>query len=196
MTDAKSTIAKVFGKNAPPLKISDDDIHDEAVARALIGTKQLRDEIAHWRSRAEKAEAECFTQKHEFEAKVSMARHDNDGLRRQNADVTNKMEHYQISLLKLKTKINDLEMFFKAELGRMVDAVNHSANGSINFANGSAKTISKFLDDFHEEIQKTEYAPNEKPKPSFEPISTVDQDRLESLVSKLKPEPTDDSIQH
>jgi chromosome segregation ATPase len=196
MTDIKSPISRVFGGVKPPNKLSEDDIHDEAVARALIGTKQLRDEIHHWRQRAEKAETDIFTMKHEFEAKISMARHDNDSLRKQNTDISAKMEHYQISLLKLKTKINDLEMFFKLELKRMVDSVNHSANGAINFCNGSANSITKFLDDFHEEIQKTEYAPNEKPKPTLEPISTVDQDRLEDLVSKLKPEKDNDSIQH
>jgi hypothetical protein len=194
MTDTKSTIAKVFGaKN--PVKISEDELHDEAVVRAITGTKQLRDEIAHWRSRAEKAETDNFTMKHEFDAKIGMARHDNEGLRKQNNDISAKMEHYQISLLKLKTKINDLEMFFRSELGRMVDSVNHSANGAINFANGSAKTITAFLDDFHEEIQKTEYAPNEGPKLPLHQMSPEDQYELQSLVSKFKPEPND-PVQH
>lgn len=195
MTDSKSTIAKVFGSKSPPVRLTEQDLHDEAVIRAITGTKQLREEIAHWRERAEKAETENFTMKHEFDAKISMARHDNDGLRKQNSDVTIKMEHYQISLLKLKTKINDLEMFFKLELTRMIDSINHAANGAIGFANGSAKGITKFLDDFHEEIQKTEYAPNdERPRPVPDPISADDQDRLESLVSKLKPEAQNDTI--
>jgi hypothetical protein len=125
-----------------------------------------------------------------------MARHDNDSLRKQNGEIVIKMEHYQISLLKLKTKINDLEMFFKLELKRMVEAVNHSANGCIGFANGSASAITKFLDDFHEEIQKTEYVPNEKPRDKLEPISQQEQSSLEALVAKLKPEGTDDSVQH
>jgi chromosome segregation ATPase len=196
MTD-KSTLSKVFGtKVVPTVKISDDDLHDEAVARALTGTRQLREEIHHWRARAEKAETDVFTMKHEFDAKLSMARHDNDSLRKQNSNISIKMEHYQISLLKLKTKINDLEMFFKLELKRLTESVNHSANGMIGFANGSASAITKFLDDFHEEIQKTEYAPNEAPKPKPEPITSQDQSDLEALVAKLKPENTDDSVQH
>lgn len=196
MTDTKSTIAKVFsgGKN-PPVRLTEQDLHDEAVIRAITGTKQLREEIAHWRERAEKAETDNFTMKHEFDAKVTMARHDNDGLRRQNTEIVAKMEHYQISLLKLKTKINDLEMFFRLEMKRMEEAVKQSAHGMISFAQGSANAIVNFLDDFHEEIQKTEYAPNEKPKPPLEPLTAGDQDRLESLVSKLKAE-KDDPVQH
>jgi hypothetical protein len=192
----KGPLAKVFGSKNPPTRLTEQDLHDEAVIRAITGTKQLREEIAHWRERAEKAETDNFTMKHEFDAKISMARHDNDGLRKQNNDIVAKMEHYQISLLKLKTKINDLEMFFRLEMKRMEEAVKQSANGMILFAQGSANTMVNFLDDFHEEIQKTEYAPNEKPKPPLDPITPEDQDRLETLVGKLRAEKTDDSVQH
>jgi hypothetical protein len=208
-------IAKALGlkgkaSTLPP--ITDEELYEEAVTRAISGSHEMRKEIKHWRTRAEVAEAELQTRTHEHEAKRAALRGDNDSLRKQLSDLGHKHEFYMRRALELTTKCNDLEMFVAHELTRihettqqqtlgLVSAINNTqtqlneaakalAEGITHMVGGSAKSLRDYLDDMHKRAAAAEYAPSElKPLPEDgRSILTDEQEaELQTLAARLAP---------
>jgi hypothetical protein len=189
----QQTLGKVLGLRAkatnqatlPP--ITDEELHDEAIVRALSGSHALRNDMKMYKQRAEQFEEELTTRTHEFESKLVALKTENNMLREKLHDTGAKMEHYQKEALALLTKSDDIEMFFISELGRMVELANQSANQMISGINGSAGTMRKFLDDLHEKRKGGEYAKTrDVPKPHFA-LDPDDEKTLKDLAPKFAP---------
>ena len=146
-----------------PAKLSEQEIQDEIVRQGLGITAQLRQEIAHWRDRAEDAEAELRVKEHEFNGKIQAARLDNDSLRKQLSDVGAKYEHYIKTALELKTTTNNLELFYTTELQRIAEHTTRVADDAHNsitsFVKGSVNALRQYIDDLHHKTEHTEYRP-------------------------------------
>jgi hypothetical protein len=169
----------------PP--ITDEELHDEAIVRALSGSHALRSDMKMWKQRAEQFEEELNTRTHEFESKLVALKTENNMLREKLTDTGAKMEHYQKEALGLLTKSDDIEMFFISELGRMVELANQSANQLISGINGAAGQMRKFLDDLHAKRHGGEYAKaRDVPKPHFA-LDPEDEKTLKDLAPKFGP---------
>jgi hypothetical protein len=188
----QQTLGKVLGLRAkatqatlPP--ITDEELHDEAIVRALSGSHALRSDMKQWKARAEQFEEELNTRTHEYESKLIALKTENNMLREKLSDTGAKMEHYQKEALGLLTKADDIEMFFIAELGRMVDLSNQAANQLISGINGSAGTMRKFLDDLHEKRKGGEYRKvTDVPPPHFA-LDPFEEKSVTEMAAKFAP---------
>jgi chromosome segregation ATPase len=190
----QQALGKVLGLRAkaaqtlPP--ITDEELHDEAIVRALSGSHALRNDMKMYKQRAEQFEEELNTRTHEFESKLVALKTENNMLREKLHDTGARMEHYQKEALALLTKADDIEMFFISEMGRMVELANQSANQLISGINGSAGTMRKFLDDLHEKRKGGEYAKaRDVPKPHFA-LDPEEEKILKDLAPKFGPKET------
>ena len=172
------------GKALPPL--TEDDLHDETVKQALTITARMRQECAHWRERAETAESELLTREHEHKATDVQLRGKISLLQEQLADVGHKLEHFHKRALEMTTKVNDIEMFYISELGRLSEHVNQAANSIISFANGSIKSLKTYIDDMHAKAKHAEYTKTGLPALG-ETSSPQEDAELTELAAKFAP---------
>lgn len=176
------------GKNNTLPPLTEEDLHDETVKQALTITARMRQECAHWRDRAETAESELLTREHEHKS-ITVQHVGKIGLLEQQlADVGHKLEHFHKRALEMTTKVNDIEMFFLAELDRLSTNANSAANSIISFANGSAASLKAFIDDMHTKAKNAEYTKTGLPAATLSDTSSQeDQDQLRKLASKFAP---------
>ena len=145
-----------------------DENGDAEIVRVMTNIKAMREDIAQWREKAERAQADLALTKQQYEST------------RQNlVDVTAKYEYHQRQNLGLITKMNDLEMFIYSELERLDKAANTGANTLIGAVNATAETVKRFLDDLHTKQNgptKLQYAGD---------LTAVDEARLKDLSARL-----------
>jgi hypothetical protein len=223
--NSRSAIASRLGfgnKRGPQLPpITDDEVLEAAISKALTDTHKLKQESSQWREKAMSLQAELSsekqslhheiatqkqelteeisTQKHEFEGKLSIARSENDSLRRQISEVGAKMEYYQRWALELVTKVNDLEIFYNGELQKLHEAADLCQRGMLSAVGATSRTMKQFLDDLHAKANAGEYrqpgSQEKQPGPPKEKnlvkpdrlaeLTEEEQQALEHVVAKL-----------
>jgi hypothetical protein len=181
-----------FGKAMPKSQaLTEEELHEESIVRALSGSRQLRVDLKMWQDRATTSETELAAKTQQFhdqirdlrgdmEATIVGLRQENEMLRTSLKDVTHRMENFQQWGLQLVTKSNDLEMFFISELGRIADHANTHANAMISMVNGSGAAVKKFLDDLNKKRDAAEFAPKIGPKKEEE-----DEKQMAELAAQL-----------
>jgi hypothetical protein len=194
MTDkpapAPSRFAGIMNRGGKPSvgpPPTDAEIDDETVRRASEITVRMRQEVAHWRTKAESFERELLAAEHEYEAKLASARADNDSLRKQINELGIKFEHYHNLAHQLGTKTDDLEVFYLNECTRIAEHTNNIANSLIGFVNGSAGTVKAFVDDLRAKAKNVEYRREPTPRPIDR--SHEDPEGARRLAQKLAPRP-------
>lgn len=148
-----------LSKKPTPVPLTDQDLEDEAMKQAFSITARMRQEIVHWRERAETAEADFRVQQHEHKSLAAQLRAKIEILEKQLSEVGSKLEHYRTKVLEMKQQSTDIETFYNSELARLSDQAQAAANIIISFANGSASNLKTFLDELHSKTENVDYQP-------------------------------------
>jgi len=191
VSNTKSTLARLLRGGEKPMSptLTEEDELDEVIARSISGTHHMRVEIREWKQRSHQLDSELHTIRHEYEAKLSAARSENEMLKRQLSDTGAKMEIYQRRSLELETKCNDLELFYRGELEKIQDATNMSHQVMATAVTGSARSMNAFLDDLDKKRKAAEYrrpGSNEQRLPASQ-LTPEENKRLEALAAQFSP---------
>lgn len=127
---------------AMPAK-TEEQLHDEAIIRAMSGTQKLREDLGAWRSKAESMLSELAFLKNTND----LLRRDKDRLEREVLRLTEQNTEAEVKLV-------DMESFINTVCQMVRDQADNAANSVVS-ACANAVTMSKaFFDELHSRRKK------------------------------------------